>query len=158
MNARFLRALFLTTCLATPAVASSSAQPARQTAARDASRHDPPAARHAHGKKQRGKASFYSHRLAGKKMADGTHFNPASNAAASKTLPLGTQARVRNLHTGKTAVVQIRDRGPHVKGRIVDLSPRTAEQLGMKARGVAMVEVEPLTFPEEGGKGVRRSR
>lgn len=158
MNARFLGALLLTTCLAAPADASSSAHPTRQTAARDASRHDPPATRQAQGKKQRGKASFYSHRLAGKRMADGTPFNPASNAAASKTLPLGTQARVRNLHTGKTAVVQIRDRGPHVKGRIVDLSPRTAAQLGMKERGVAMVEVEPLTFPEEGWKGARGGR
>lgn len=145
MNARFLGALLLSACLATPASASPSAHPTRHGTARAVPRHDSSATRPSHGKTQRGKASVYSHRLAGRRMADGTPFNPASNAAASKTLPLGTRARVRNLDTGDTAVVEIRDRGPHVRGRIVDLSPRTASLLGMKEGGVAMVEVEPLT-------------
>src|SRR5574338_1181773 len=145
MNARFLGALLLSARLATPASASPSAHPTRHVTARDAPRHGPPGTRQSHGKTQRGKASVYSLRLAGKRMADGTPFNPASNAAASKTLPLGSRALVRNLDTGESAVVEIRDRGPHVRGRIVDLSPRTASLLGMKEGGVAMVEVEPLT-------------
>ena len=65
-------------------------------------------------------------------MADGSHMNPHSDNAAGKTLPLGSRARVTNLQTGKRAVVTIRDRGPHVKGRITDLSPATARQVGIR--------------------------
>ena len=55
-------------------------------------------------------------------MADGSPMNPNANTAASKTLPLGTTARVTNLESGKSAVVEIRDRGPYVPGRIVDVT------------------------------------
>lgn len=99
------------------------------------------------GKKRKGKASYYHQRFAGKKMADGTRMDPQSNNAASKTLPLGTRAKVTNLANGKTAVVEIRDRGPYVAGRIVDVSPKTARQLGMKEDGVAPVEVAPIAVP-----------
>lgn len=104
-----------------------------------------PAPAHLVGKKQTGKASYYS--LAGRKMADGTRMNPASNAAASKTLPLGTKARVKNLENGRSAVVEIKDRGPYVKGRIVDLTPSTARLLGMGKDGVISVEIEPIFVP-----------
>lgn len=75
--------------------------------------------------------------------------DPESNAAASKTLPLGTKVRVENLETGDSEVVEIRDRGPYVPGRIVDVTPRTAEELDMKEEGVAPVEVVPLELPEK---------
>lgn len=100
------------------------------------------------GKKQKGKASFYSRKFAGKKMADGTPMNPESNAAASKTLPLGTKARVTNLRNGKSAVVEIRDRGPYVAGRNIDVTPKTAQELGMTRQGVAQVEITPLQLPQ----------
>jgi rare lipoprotein A len=101
------------------------------------------------GRKQVGKASFYKDTYAGKTMADGTPMRLYSNNAASLTLPLGTTARVKNLHTGKTAIVTIRDRGPYVKGRIVDLSPGTARSIGLsKKQGVADVEVTPISFPD----------
>ena len=106
-------------------------------------------------KKQRGKASFYARKFAGRKMADGTPMNPRGNNAASKTLPLGTVARVTNLETGRSAAVTIRDRGPYVRGRIVDLSPATAEQIGLsREQGVTMVEVAPISVPqpEEGAQ------
>ncbi|HUG22614.1 septal ring lytic transglycosylase RlpA family protein [Piscinibacter sp.] len=93
---------------------------------------------------QRGKASFYSHRFAGKTMADGTPFDPESFTAASKTLPLGSKARVVNLRNGKSVVVDIRDRGPFVKGRIIDVSPKAARALGMGRAGVVRVEVTPI--------------
>ena len=81
-------------------------------------------------------------------MADGTRMDPLDSNAASKTLPLGTTARVTNLQTGRSAVVTIQDRGPYVKGRIVDLSPATAREIGITRRiGVALVEVEPLRVP-----------
>jgi rare lipoprotein A len=100
------------------------------------------------GRKQLGKASFYADRFAGRKMADGTRMDPLDSNAASKTLPLGTTARVTNLQTGRSAVVTIQDRGPYVKGRIVDLSPATAREIGITRRiGVAWVEVEPLQIP-----------
>ena len=93
---------------------------------------------------QKGKASIYSESLRGRKMADGTSFNPASNAAASKTLSLGTTARVTNLKNGRTTVVKIRDRGPHRAGRIIDVSPESADALGMKREGVTSVAIAPL--------------
>lgn len=103
------------------------------------------------GKPQTGKASFYGRKFYGKKMADGTPMDPKSNVAASKTLPFGTKARVTNLENGKSAVVEIRDRGPYVAGRIVDVSPSTAEQLGMKDDGVAKVRVTPIDIPDVKG-------
>jgi rare lipoprotein A len=85
---------------------------------------------------------------AGKKMADGTIMRPQSNSAASKTLPLGTTAKVTNLETGQTAVVTIRDRGPYIRGRIVDLSAATAKDIGIDHKnGVAKVEVAPIVVP-----------
>lgn len=99
------------------------------------------------GKTHTGKASFYSHRLAGRKMANGARMNPNSNNAASKTLPLGTRARVTNLNNGKSAVVVIKDHGPHVKGRVIDLSPATAKLLGASKHGVVPVQVTPLKPP-----------
>lgn len=104
------------------------------------------------GRKRTGQASVYARKFAGRKMADGTPMDPAGDNAASKTLPLGTRARVTNLETGQSAVVTIRDRGPHVKGRIVDLSPATARQIGIgRAEGVAPVEVAPITVPQPDG-------
>jgi rare lipoprotein A len=104
------------------------------------------------GKKRVGKASFYAPMFAGRKMADGTPMDPQDDNAASRTLPLGTTAKVTNLETGKSAFVTIQDRGPYVDGRIVDLSPSTAREIGISHRqGVARVEVSPLTVPLPNG-------
>ena len=100
------------------------------------------------GRSQVGKASFYASHYAGKTMADGTPMRLYSNNAASLTLPLGSTALVTNLRTGRSAVVTIRDRGPYVRGRIIDLSPATALKIGLERRqGLAMVKVAPLTIP-----------
>ena len=94
---------------------------------------------------QRGRASFYHpENFTGRPMANGDRFDPQSNAAASRTLPLGTVAEVTNLRNGETRQVVIEDRGPYVGGRIIDVSPRTAEELGMREEGVAPVEVRPV--------------
>jgi rare lipoprotein A len=104
------------------------------------------------GKKRVGKASFYAPMFAGRKMADGTKMNPHNDNAASRTLPLGTTAKVTNLETGKSAFVTIQDRGPYVGGRIVDLSPATAREIGLSHRkGVTRVEVSPLAVPLPNG-------
>lgn len=100
--------------------------------------------------RQVGKASFYADRFAGRKMADGRRMDPNDDNAASRTLPLGTKARVTNLDTGRSAIVTIEDRGPYVDGRIVDLSPATAQKIGLeKKQGLAPVEVVPIEVPSQ---------
>ena len=104
------------------------------------------------GHKRVGKASFYAKKFTGRKMASGKKMNPRGSNAASKTLPLGTKARVTNLETGQSAVVDIEDRGPYVKGRIIDLSPSTAEKIGIdREDGIGKVEVAPITVPQPDG-------
>jgi rare lipoprotein A len=108
------------------------------------------------GRQRIGKASVYAKRLDGRKMADGTPMQMDSDSAASKTLPLGTKAKVTSLETGRSAVVTIRDRGPYVHGRILDVSPSTARKIGLgPKRGIAKVAVEPITVPLPDG-GVKR--
>jgi rare lipoprotein A len=105
------------------------------------------------GAKRFGKASFYASFFAGRKMADGKIMDPRTNNAASRTLPLGTTAKVTNLETGQSAVVTIQDRGPYVDGRIVDLSPATAQQIGIsKRQGIAKVAVTPIAVPMPDGR------
>ena len=104
------------------------------------------------GRTEKGRASYYAKRFAHRKMADGRRMNPESSVAASKTLPLGTVAKVTNLNTGKTETVKIQDRGPYVDGRIVDLSPKMADRLQLKEKGVVPVEVKPITLPEPDGE------
>jgi rare lipoprotein A len=105
------------------------------------------------GRKRVGKASFYASQFSGKTMADGAPMDPQGDNAASRTLPLGTTAKVTNVETGKTAVVTIEDRGPYVDGRLVDLSPATAEKIGLTPKkGVTKVVVAPIVVPLPNGK------
>ncbi len=86
-------------------------------------------------------------------MANGVPMDPQGDNAASRTLPLGTTAKVTNVETGKTAIVTIEDRGPYVDGRLVDLSPGTAEKLGLTQRqGITKVVVAPIAVPLPNGK------
>ncbi len=78
-------------------------------------------------------------------MANGEKFSLNSDAAASKVLPLGTKAKVTNLDTGKSETVEVKDRGPATPGRVMDVSPSTADKLGMKKDGTTSAEITPLT-------------
>lgn len=89
----------------------------------------------------RGKASFYWH---GSKTANGERFNPGGMTAAHRTLPFGTKVRVTNTRTKRSVVVRINDRGPFIKGRIIDVSRGAAQQLGMIGQGVASIEMAVL--------------
>jgi rare lipoprotein A len=100
------------------------------------------------GHTQKGMASYYHDRFQGNRTASGETYNKRIRSAAHKTLPLGTKVRVTRLSNGKSIVVKINDRGPFVKGRIIDLSRRAARDLGIIGRGVAKVEVEVLSFPK----------
>jgi rare lipoprotein A len=104
------------------------------------------------GQKRIGNASFYANRFGGRTMADGNRMSLKGSNAASRTLPLGTTAKVTNFETGQSAVVTIQDRGPYVNGRIVDLSPATAQQIGItRKEGIAKVVVTPIVVPLQNG-------
>ena len=104
-------------------------------------------------RKRRGNASYYAPQFFGKPMANGAPMNPRGNNAASLTLPLGTVAKVTNVANGKSAIIKIEDRGPYIKGRIVDLSPATAHEIGITRRmGIAKVVVAPIAVPLPDGQ------
>ncbi len=94
---------------------------------------------------QSGKASWYSVRTNyGTRTASGERLNNDAPTAAHKTLPMGTMVRVVNESNGKSEVVKITDRGPYVKGRIIDVTLGIAERLGFAQHGIAKVRVEVL--------------
>lgn len=111
---------------------------------------------------ERGKASFYSNRSHGKRMADGSVYDKSDYTCAHRKYPFGTLLKVTNLSNGKSVIVEVRDRGPYGRGRVVDLSYGAAKEIGMVQKGVAFVEVEkvpdnviPLIFdPNCGLEGV----
>lgn len=90
---------------------------------------------------QSGMASYY---WQGQMTASGARFNPGAMTAAHRTLPFGTKVRVTNKRNGKSVVVTINDRGPFIRGRIIDLSSAAAGVIGMKSAGVAPVTVERI--------------
>lgn len=102
-------------------------------------------------KTQAGMASFYHDRFHGRKTASGVRYDKNELSAAHKTLPLGTRVRVTDSRTGRDVVVRINDRGPYVKGRVIDLSRAAANELGLAAKGVSRVKVEVLRGAEDIG-------
>src|SRR6478735_3152422 len=86
-----------------------------------------------------GVASFYSDKYEGRKTASGEVFHQAEYVAAHKTLPFGTKVKVKNLSNGKTVKVRINDRGPFVKGRVIDLSKIAAKKIDIEHAGLAQV-------------------
>lgn len=93
---------------------------------------------------QQGVASFYADYFQGRKTASGEPFDQKALTAAHPSLPFGTRVLVTRKDTGKQVEVLINDRGPFVKGRIIDLSKRAARELGMIDRGTAPVLVTAL--------------
>ena len=99
-------------------------------------------AMHPVGPMQFGKATWYG--LVGDRTASGERLDTVSLTAAHRFLPLGSCAKVTELDTGHSVIVTINDRGPFTRGVIIDLSPRAADELGMRHQGVAAVAVEPV--------------
>ncbi|MFN3737702.1 MAG: septal ring lytic transglycosylase RlpA family protein [Hydrogenophaga sp.] len=87
----------------------------------------------------RGLASWYGEGFHGRATASGERFDLNALTAAHRTLPIGSRVRVRNLANGKEVVVRINDRGPHIGGRLIDLSRAAAAQIGLLNSGVAAV-------------------
>jgi rare lipoprotein A len=98
----------------------------------------------AKGYKERGIASWYGKKFHGRKTSNGETYNMYAMTAAHKTLPLGTHLSVINLNNNKSVTVRINDRGPFVRGRIVDLSYSAAKKLEMISTGTAPVEITAL--------------
>ena len=96
---------------------------------------------HSEGFHQRGMASWYGRDFHGKKTSNGEIYNMYAMTAAHKTLPLGTYVRVHNLENNRSVVVRINDRGPFVRGRVIDLSYSAAKDIGIVGPGTARVEV-----------------
>jgi rare lipoprotein A len=91
-----------------------------------------------------GLASYYASSLTGRKTASGAIYQPSRLTAAHRSLPFGTRLRVTNLINQKKVLVTVNDRGPFVRGRVLDLSKRAAVELGIINRGVAKVRAEIL--------------
>lgn len=91
---------------------------------------------------ENGKASYYGNEFNGRKTASGSVYNKNKLTAAHKTLPFGTVVTVKNTANGKTVKVTITDRGPFVKGRIIDLSEKAASDIDMVNQGVAQVQLK----------------
>jgi rare lipoprotein A len=89
-----------------------------------------------------GQASYYSNKFQGRKMANGDRYRKGKLTAAHKTLPFGTKVKITNQQNGKTVKVKITDRGPHSRGRIVDLSLAAANRLDMVDAGTAPVKLK----------------
>ncbi len=94
--------------------------------------------------REKGIASWYGGKFHGRKTASGERYDMNKLTAAHKTLPFGTRVRVTNLDTGRKVVVRINDRGPFVRGRIIDLSRAAARKVDMIQAGTARVLVEVL--------------
>jgi rare lipoprotein A len=91
---------------------------------------------------EEGVASWYGPKFHGRRTANGEIYDMHKLTAAHKTLPFGTRVLVTNLDNGATVVVRINDRGPFVKGRIIDLSKAAAERIDMIGTGTARVKIE----------------
>jgi len=91
---------------------------------------------------QEGKASYYAQKFSGRRTASGERLHHDSLTCAHRTYPFGTLLKVTNPANGKAVVVRVTDRGPYVKGRIIDLSVRAARELGILTQGIAPVTVE----------------
>ncbi|WP_440873954.1 septal ring lytic transglycosylase RlpA family protein [Thalassotalea sp. PLHSN55] len=97
---------------------------------------------HLIGHKETGKASFYAMKYQFRQTASGERFNQLANTAAHKTLPFGTKVKVTNTKNGASIVVKINDRGPFIKGRIIDLTRSAFSAIGNTDSGVISVTIE----------------
>jgi rare lipoprotein A len=107
----------------------------------------------ARGFEQRGVASWYGRDFHGRKTSNGEFYDMYGMTAAHKTLPLGTYVRVVNLENNRSVDVRVNDRGPFVRGRIIDLSYTAAKQIGVVGPGTARVKVVALGAPKPATAG-----
>jgi rare lipoprotein A len=102
---------------------------------------------HTRPRVQYGVASWYGDREQGRPMACGEPFNEYAMIAAHRTLPLGSKVKVTNTRNGRSVVVRIMDRGPHIAGRVIDLSKAAADLLRFTHQGLAPVRIQVVSTP-----------
>jgi rare lipoprotein A len=100
------------------------------------------------GAEETGDASYYADAFIGRTTASGERYDPDALTAAHPSLPFGTQVHVTRLEGGESVVVRINDRGPFVRGRIIDVSHAAARQLDMMRAGVVPVTIEVVSRNE----------
>jgi len=104
-----------------------------------------------------GQASYYGSQYTTKRhTANGDVFNKNAYTAAHKTLPFGTIVKVTNLRNNKTVTVKINDRGPFVKGRVIDLTPVAARDINMIKSGTVPVKLKIVSMPQPTKKKRKR--
>lgn len=100
------------------------------------------------GKEYEGVSSYYHRSLSGNKTASGERYRHMGGmTAAHRNMPFGTKLLVTDLESGKSVVVKVNDRGPFVKGRVLDLSGLAARRLGIVKKGVCKVHIRVLSLP-----------
>jgi len=158
MKKRVILILFLVLCLTVSACGRHTVSPAKSSSKRlilkpykgpgfspyviDGERYYPLS--DSEGFVQHGNASWYGEKFHGRPTANGEIFDMNKRSAAHKTLPLGTYVKAVNLENKKQIVVRINDRGPFVKGRIIDFSYAAAKEIGLVGPGVARVKIVAL--------------
>lgn len=110
----------------------------------------------ADGYQETGIASWYGKKFHGRKTANGETYNMYAKTAAHKILPMNTVLLVRNLDNGKETVVRVNDRGPFIRGRIIDLSYTAAKELGMMQNGTANAQI--IAMGEYAGPAPKKGR
>ena len=98
------------------------------------------------GQVQKGISSWYGPNFHGKKTSNGEVYNMHARTAAHKTWPMDTMVKVRNLQNGRSTTVRINDRGPFVRGRIIDCSYTAGKEIGLDRMGIAKVSIEVVGF------------
>ncbi|HPO07741.1 MAG TPA: septal ring lytic transglycosylase RlpA family protein [bacterium] len=96
---------------------------------------------------QYGIASWYGEQYNGRQTASGERFNMNAMTAAHRTLPFGSRVRVTNLENGRTEKLRINDRGPFIRGRVIDVSYRAAQRLGFTRQGLTKVRIDLDKLP-----------
>jgi peptidoglycan lytic transglycosylase len=140
--------LLVSSCASRKTGVTSPSRPSQKPYTVMGQRYEPLASHE--GFVQRGIASWYGPDFHGKKTSNGEVYDMHAFTAAHKTLPLGVWVKVENTENGREAVLRVNDRGPFVKGRIIDLSYAAAKKLGVDRAGTAPVRVEALGYREGG--------
>lgn len=109
----------------------------------------------AHGYSEKGIASWYGPGFHGRRTSNGEIYDKHAMTAAHKTLPMNTMLLVKNLDNGKKTVVRVNDRGPFIRGRVIDLSYKAAKILGAVKNGTARVQITALAERNKGKNGRR---
>jgi rare lipoprotein A len=151
------KALMLTSVLVLASCATPQPQPAPAPVVAPPPPPPPPPPRTSAQPSRTVRTSYQGEQAAGRPTASGEPYDPDELTAASKIFPIGSTVLVTNPANGKSVKVRINDRGPHVRGRSLDLSKRAAEELGITEKGVARLKVRRIDSKPSKGESTESS-